>query len=287
MYWTSAWESQIQRSIWIVFHQTTKWERLMKAKSRKVTVSLHELFLKNCNWSLQGVSMFGKDRLVCIWSCMGGERGHETIRLQLTGVVLSMAGNVLGSGTVQRKFKFSVVQRHVWDQILHGHWAPFFLLKLRLFHLSSLLYVIVSLLLPGEAGARTALPSQMRRVSSGHPQQRPQVTQPSHETQVCRLWSLGSSPLHCVFSRYNFLILFSIIKKYMGMTGPFEGLWSNYAMTWNSAQEAALSPLLARVCLTHASWVPSGAFRSAAQGKSVELSQKPCLVPLLCLWGGI
>ena len=37
------------------------------------------------------------------------------------------------------------------------------------------------------------------------------------------------------------------------MTGPFEGLWSNYAMTWNSAQEAALSPLLARVCLTHAS----------------------------------
>ena len=36
----------------------------MKAKSCKVTVSLHELFLKNCNWSRQGVSMFGKDRLV-------------------------------------------------------------------------------------------------------------------------------------------------------------------------------------------------------------------------------
>ena len=44
---------------------------------------------------------------------MGGERGLETIRLKLTGVVLSVAGTVLGSGTVQRKFKFSVVQRHV------------------------------------------------------------------------------------------------------------------------------------------------------------------------------
>ena len=44
---------------------------------------------------------------------MGGKGDLETIRLQLAGVVLSMAGSVLGSGTVQRKFKFSVVQRHV------------------------------------------------------------------------------------------------------------------------------------------------------------------------------
>ena len=37
----------------------------------------------------------------------------ETIRLQLSGVVLNMAAGVLGSGTVQSKFKFSVVQRCV------------------------------------------------------------------------------------------------------------------------------------------------------------------------------
>ena len=32
----------------------------------------------------------------------------ETIKLQLAGVVLNMPGGVLGSGTVQRKCKFSV-----------------------------------------------------------------------------------------------------------------------------------------------------------------------------------
>ena len=37
----------------------------------------------------------------------------ETIKLQLAGVVLNMPGGVLGSGTVQSKFKFSVVQRCV------------------------------------------------------------------------------------------------------------------------------------------------------------------------------
>ena len=118
---------------------------------------------------------------------MGGKGDLETIRLQLAGVVLSMAGSVLGPGTVQRKFRFSVVQRHVWDRILHGHRAPFFPPKLQLFHfnfhLSSLLYVIVSSLQPGEAGANTALPSQLRRGRSGHPQQRPQVAQPSHGAQ--------------------------------------------------------------------------------------------------------
>ena len=45
----------------------------------------------------------------------------ETIRLQLEGV-LKMAGGVLGSGTVQRKFRF--VQRHVLDQILSGRPTP-------------------------------------------------------------------------------------------------------------------------------------------------------------------
>ena len=37
----------------------------------------------------------------------------ETLRVQLVDV--NMAGVVLGSGIVQRKFKFSVVQRLVWD----------------------------------------------------------------------------------------------------------------------------------------------------------------------------
>ena len=35
------------------------------------------------------------------------------LRLQLASVVLNTAGGVLGSGTVQRKFKFSMVQRCV------------------------------------------------------------------------------------------------------------------------------------------------------------------------------
>ena len=35
----------------------------------------------------------------------------ETIRFQLTGVVLNTAGGVLESGIAQRKFRFSVVQR--------------------------------------------------------------------------------------------------------------------------------------------------------------------------------
>lgn len=35
----------------------------------------------------------------------------ETIRFQLTGVVLNTAGDVLESGIAQRKFRFSVVQR--------------------------------------------------------------------------------------------------------------------------------------------------------------------------------
>lgn len=54
-------------------------------------------------------------------------------------------------------------------------------------------------------------------------------------------------------------------------------------MTLGSTQEAAPSHLLAHVCLTHAWRAPSGAFRSAAWGRSMELSQKPCLVPRLCL----
>lgn len=41
-------------------------------------------------------------------------KGHlETKGLQLAGVVLNMAGGVLGADTVQRKFRFSVVQRRV------------------------------------------------------------------------------------------------------------------------------------------------------------------------------
>ena len=37
----------------------------------------------------------------------------KTIRLQLSRVILNMAASVLGSGKVQSKFKFSVVQRCV------------------------------------------------------------------------------------------------------------------------------------------------------------------------------
>lgn len=176
---------------------------------------------------------------------MGGKGDLETIRLQLV-CCLSMAGSVLGSGTVQRKFKLSVVQRHVWDRILHGHRAPFFPPKLRLFHfnfhLSSLLYVIVSLLLPGEAGASIALPSQSRRVRSGYPQQRPQVAQPSHGAQSADsgVWAHH----HCAvfFSPQFSGSVFHNKEAHRNDTGPVEGLWSNYTMSWNGASEAAPSP---------------------------------------------
>ena len=45
----------------------------------------------------------------------------ETTRLQLAGVVLKTADEVLEFGTVHGKFKFSGVQGGVWDQT-----APFF-----------------------------------------------------------------------------------------------------------------------------------------------------------------
>ena len=58
--------------------------------------------------------MFVKQGLVGVQNgCIVTRGDLETIRLQLAGVVLSMAGSVLGPGTVQRKFRFSVVQRHV------------------------------------------------------------------------------------------------------------------------------------------------------------------------------
>ena len=47
----------------------------------------------------------------------------ETTRLQLADVVLQMFA-VLGFGIVHRKFKFSVVQGCVWDQVLKGCWTP-------------------------------------------------------------------------------------------------------------------------------------------------------------------
>ena len=54
--------------------------------------------------------------------------------LQLAGVVLNMAGGILRPGTVQGKFKFSVVQKHVRNQILNSRPIPFFLLELGLLH---------------------------------------------------------------------------------------------------------------------------------------------------------
>lgn len=58
----------------------------------------------------------------------------KTIRLQLAGVVLNKAGPVLRSSTFQRKFRFSVVQRHVQDHILGGCQSPFLYVKLWLLH---------------------------------------------------------------------------------------------------------------------------------------------------------
>ena len=45
---------------------------------------------------------------------MGGKGDLETIRLQLAEFALNKANGVLGSGTVQRKFKFLVEQRYLF-----------------------------------------------------------------------------------------------------------------------------------------------------------------------------
>lgn len=44
---------------------------------------------------------------------IGGWGDFETIKVQLAGAPLKMAGRILEFHTVQRKFKFSVVQEHV------------------------------------------------------------------------------------------------------------------------------------------------------------------------------
>ena len=62
----------------------------------------------------------------------GGEL--ETIRFQLTGVVLNTAGDVLESGIAQRKFRFSVLQACVWDQILSDCLTLVCMPELGLFH---------------------------------------------------------------------------------------------------------------------------------------------------------
>lgn len=58
--------------------------------------------------------MLNKSRLVGVQNgCIGTRGDFETVRLQLAGVVLNTVGGVLGSGTIQRKLKISVVQRCV------------------------------------------------------------------------------------------------------------------------------------------------------------------------------
>ena len=67
----------------------------------------------------------GKQGLVGVCNgCIVTRGDLETIKLQPAGVVLNQPGGVLGSGTVQRKFKFSVVQGHASDQILNSHPTP-------------------------------------------------------------------------------------------------------------------------------------------------------------------
>lgn len=58
--------------------------------------------------------MLVKSGLVGVQKGCGVTRGNvETIRLQLAGGVLQTVRVVLGSGTVQGKFRLLVVQQHV------------------------------------------------------------------------------------------------------------------------------------------------------------------------------
>lgn len=60
-----------------------------------------------------------------IHNCGGGI--VETSRSQWATTVLKMASGVLELDSVQRNFKFSVMQDHVWKHIQGGHMAPFWM----------------------------------------------------------------------------------------------------------------------------------------------------------------
>lgn len=149
--------------------------------------------------------MFGKDRLVEIWIVAWVERRPWDHKVAAGRCCLEYGWQCL-PGQVQFKESSSCQWCRDMSEtgFLHGHRAPFFPPKLRLFyfnfHLSSLLYVIV-LLLPGEAGASIALPSQSRRVWAAGvtPRQRPQVAQPATEPSSLTLES-GLTTTALVFS---------------------------------------------------------------------------------------
>jgi len=82
------------RSTWIAFLQTTKWERFIKVKTARLQL-LHNLFVKNYNWSWQEVRILVKQGLTGVWNGYIVTRGNSlAISLQLADV-LKMVG-VLG-----------------------------------------------------------------------------------------------------------------------------------------------------------------------------------------------
>ena len=82
------------RSTWIAFLQTTKWERFIKVKTARLQL-LHNLFIKNYNWSWQEVRVLVKQGLIGVWNGYIVTRGNSlAISLQLADV-LKMVG-VLG-----------------------------------------------------------------------------------------------------------------------------------------------------------------------------------------------
>ena len=66
-----------------MFCQTTKWRRLIKAKTAK----LQELFVKNYNWSWQEARLPAKEGLIVVPNGYVVTRGGlETVRLQLAAI---------------------------------------------------------------------------------------------------------------------------------------------------------------------------------------------------------
>ena len=96
---------------------------------------LYELSINNCNWSwhegcLLSKNWSGPQMTTWLWG--------ETLRpkgcsWQVLFWILGVTG-VLGPGTAQKKSRFSVMQRHIWDQILNGHPTHFCMPKLWGFH---------------------------------------------------------------------------------------------------------------------------------------------------------
>ena len=98
------------RSTWIVSCWTTKWEGFVKAVTTRL--QLVTWVIKNYNRSWQDTGCWlSKDWLGSEW--LYSYKRRPWVHKFAAGECSACPGGVLGSATVQRKLRFSVVQRHI------------------------------------------------------------------------------------------------------------------------------------------------------------------------------